>query len=235
MDRIVRGTPLLDALRSQERAWDAMLRKFNAWNLRLTERLTQLEKELGRLVGLDATWRQTLAEVRAAGAPAEVTRRVEGVVGAIAATQLRVEGRRKELLTPQNRVAEQRERVGDALSAIAAARPGAVNRLFARGSPPVWSGGLLAPADEDYLLEQGRKPVAAQWDALREYASRNRGRLAFHALLFVALTACLRRARRRVDQWAADDPNLKRAAVAFDAPLVTAAVLAGAAGTWIYP
>jgi small-conductance mechanosensitive channel len=232
--RIVAADPSLEVLRAQERSWESLRGTLAGWRQELTASATQLERHLESLGRLGATWQQTLDAARAAGAPDEVVRRIERVVAAVAATTRTLDARRAQALTLQNRVAEQDARASDALSAVATARGDAINRLFARDAAPIWSRAARARASADDLVAQGEQAVGAQLAGLRAYAARQGGRFLVHLVLFAALVAALRWARPRVAAWAKEEPNLKRTALVFDAPLATAAVLATFAAPWIY-
>ena len=156
------------------------------------------------------------------------------MIAATRQTRAAVEKRRAQALALQNRVVGQSARVTEALASISQARELAVNRLFVRDSPPVWSGEVRSRAGQNLIVE-GRSSFREQLTALGAYAGRHAGRFFLHVVLIILLVAALYWVRRRVKPWIGEEPSVKHAALVFERPVAAAFVLSILAGGWIYP
>ena len=233
--RALSPSPSLDTLRALEAGWQKINDKLTAWERDLRSSAGRLEREIGELARRAETWEQTLALAQGeGGTPPEVLQRIEAVVAATRQTRAAVERRRAQALALQNRVVGQGARVTEALASISQARELAVNRLFVRDSPPVWSGEVRARAGQD-LLAEGRNSFGEQLTAVGAYAGRHRGRFLLHAVLIGLLVAALYWVRRRVKPWVGEEPSVRHAALVFERPVAAAFVLSSLAGGWIYP
>ncbi|HZT58338.1 MAG TPA: mechanosensitive ion channel domain-containing protein, partial [Pyrinomonadaceae bacterium] len=224
----------LETLRALESDWRKTGDTLSGWGRDLTARAVQLDKQRERLDQLLQTWTQTLGPAESSGAPPEIVQRVQSVIADATQTRDLLEQRRAQVLTLQNRVAQQQARVGGALSSIAQARDAALDRLFVRDSPPVWSAEVRARTGQS-LVEQSRNSFSTQARALAAYAARQGVSFVIHALVFVVLLAALYRARRRVCARADEEGDLRHAARVFELPVAVAVVLSAVAAVWIYP
>ena len=233
--RSLSPSPSLDTLRALEAGWQKIDDKLTTWERDLRASASRLEREIGELGRRADTWEQTLALAQGeGGTPPEVLQRIEAVIAATRQTRAAVERRRAQALALQNRVVGQSARVTEALAAISEARELAVNRLFVRDSPPVWSGEVRSRAGQNLLVE-GRSSFREQLTALGAYAGRHAGSFFLHAVLILLLVAALYWVRRRVKPWVGEEPSVKHAALVFERPVAAAFVLSILAGGWIYP
>jgi potassium-dependent mechanosensitive channel len=221
----------LGALDTLADLWRSSRLGLAAWVEMLTARATWLEQQRAGLANLSDTWTRTRKEARAAKAPAAIFQRTADVLAAIAETQERVEAQRVATLVLQDRVARELSRCEDALAQTDQARQRAVGDLFVRESPPIWKvhrnqlsqvPGLLGPALE------------AQLEVLRRFAAEHVDRLVLHALIVLALTIFLWRAKRRAAGLATSDTAARSLAFLFDQPVAAALLLGLLSGVWIY-
>jgi small-conductance mechanosensitive channel len=233
--RALSPSPSLETLRALESGWQKIDDNLNAWERDLRASAGRLEKKIGELARRADTWEQTLALAQGeGGTPPEVLQRIEAVIAATRQTRAAVERRRAQALTLQNRVVGQSARVKEALASISQARELAVNRLFVRDSPPIWSGEVRSHAGQNLLVE-GRSSFREQLTALGTYAGRHAGNFFLHVVLIIILVAALYWVRRRVKPWVGEEPSVRHAALVFERPVAAAFVLSILAGGWIYP
>jgi small-conductance mechanosensitive channel len=232
--KIITPNPSLDTLGTLESGWRKIGDSLSGWMRDLKTRAVQLDKERAHLDQLLQTWTQSLEPAEASNAPPEIVQRIQSVVAGITQTRDRLDQRRAQVLTLQNSVAEQQTRVNNALSSIAQARDAALDRLFVRDSPPVWSAEVRARTGQN-LVEQGRNSFSTQVRAFAAYAAQRGVSFVIHAIVFVVLLAALFWARRRVRARADEDENLRHAARVFDLPVAVAVVFSVMAAGWIYP
>ena len=224
----------LATLRELEQGWVGIADALRSRRRALTNRATQLNRELERLAGLSSAWEQTLDLARGSQGPPEIINRIEDLTASIAQTTERVERQRGNVLTLQNRIAEQEVRVADALAAVRDSRSAVVSRLFVRDSVPIWSEQFRSLASTS-LLQETQNSFAAQFSALSTYFEQRQIRFFFHGFVFLLFAGALYRARRRVRSWIEKEPLLKPAAVVFELPFASALLLTLIASNGIYP
>lgn len=222
--------PLLDNLASPFLAARSPL---TGWPDQLTRLATELERDLGELVSLQATWQATRAEARRTAAPAAVLARVDASLAAIAATERAIKARRAEVLQLQERVSQQSAALEAALARIAKARADTDRPLRVRDAAPLWE----MRASLDTLGEvpaRAREWFAADRDALRGFLQQHQGVIPLHVLIWIALSVAffllLRQARKRSDE----DPTLAEAVRIFEYPLAAALLVALFFTPWLY-
>lgn len=253
-ERILNSRPSLDTLKNLEAEWQILADKLNSWKVDLTTRATALAREITRLTEMEQTWSTTLAQAESnqttasatqqttepatGGAntttPLEIIQRMTTVIAAIKQTRSSVEARRAQVLTLQNRVAEQDARIANALVSIRQKRQETINRLFVKDSPPIWSAEVRSRAGEN-LLHDSQNSFATQWAALTYYSRRQWQRFVLHAVILVLLVAALYWARRRVQPWVVAEPSLEAVARVFKIPIATGFVLSILLSGWLYP
>ena len=252
--QILNSRPSLETLRTRESKWTTLGEQLPFWRRELSARATLLDREIARLGEIGARWQQTLnlahaniapdaAEQEGApptgteavtGTPPEIVRRVEATIAAIRRTRTDVEGRRGQVLSLQNSVAEQSARLSQALENVRLARTATVNRLFVKDSPPIWSAEVRSRAGQN-LLQDSQNTFATQWDSLKAYARTHWANFVVHMVVLLLLVAALYWANRRVQPWLKAEPSLKSVLRVFNMPVATALVLSILASGWIYP
>ena len=232
--KIVAQRSSLEILIGIEAEWRRLRRNLSGWTRDLTNRATQLEREIAQLDELQKTWEQTLDTAKDANTPPEVLRRLETIISEIRQAREAIEKKRARVLTLQGRVAAQDARITDALTLIRQAREDVFNRLFVKDSTPIWSSLLLSRASPQ-VLEETRTSLFTQWTALREYAERQTLRFFVHSMIFIALTIALYWARRRVRSRVREDTDPAGTALVFEMPIAAALILSILCSRWIYP
>ncbi len=232
--RLLRASPSLETLRDLEQGWQKIAEDLRALRRNLTTRATQIDRDYERITQLSSLWKQTLELARASETPPEVIDRIETTNAAIRQTMDRLEQHRANVLTLQNRLAEQDERIVDSLSSVRETRNALVSRLLFRDSPPLWSAEIRPPSIRQ-LADETKASFALQLTTLRAYVQRQPSGFVVHAVLFLLLVAALYWARRRVRIWVEKEPDLARAAVVFELPFASALLLTLVLSSLIYP
>lgn len=169
--RILARGPSIEMLADLEEEWRPLRRNLVRWQRQLTTYLGRLEREIAELEELRKVWRETLGAGQAANIPPEVVSRIQAVIAEIAKAREVIEQHRARALTLQNRVAAQDARIADALGLIAQARENALDRLFIRDSPPIWSLDIRSHSTQELRAERSGLS-STQWEALSAYAAR---------------------------------------------------------------
>ena len=143
------------------------------WGRDLTTRATGLDREMSRLTQLDQTWVITLAraestqtapaqgdqkETTTTVTPPEILQRMQSVIVAIKQAREAIQKRRTQILTLQNRVAEQETRIAQALASVGQVRDETISRLFVKDSP--------GDLERCSVVARRAKPVAGQPELL---------------------------------------------------------------------
>ncbi len=231
---IVAASPPTEQLAYLESLWSTFSRTLTEWDQRLVKNAAGLEGDLQELETLEKVWTDTYKSGQDAHAPDEVLRRIDSVLAAIRGTRGQVTVRLKQILTTQDRVAEQNGKVRTALLALGRAREQALARVFIRDGEPIWSGEVSSGVGSDLMLKS-YDSFQNQFATLASYVSRERGRFFFHAGLVVVLALAFSWARQRTRAWAKDDPSLENEALVFAIPIATAIVVSILFGSFIYP
>lgn len=246
--KIIDARPSLETLKNLEAEWNALAEKLIVWRRDLTARATGFDREITRLTQLDQTWSTTLAQAESIQTPAqvdqtetavavtppEILQRMQSVIALIKQTREAIEKRRAQVLTLQNRVAEQDARITDALASVRQVRAETINRLFVQDSPPIWSAELWSRAGQN-LIQDSQTSLTKQWSALGAYARQQWPGFILHALILLSLAAALYWARRRVQPLVVAEPSLEGVARVFNVPIATALVLSILMSGWVYP
>jgi small-conductance mechanosensitive channel len=231
---ILKSEPPLPIVERKALSWQASRLELAVWDEVLTRRATRLESALDRLAGLRATWTQTRAEVRASRAPAAVVRRVDAVLADIEAMRGRIQAQRADTLVLQDRVGREVARCQDALDRIAQYRQGGLRRMVFRSTRPIWSSEVRGH-ELQKLPARAPEAVVASLAVLRQFADAHAGRFLFQGLLFIGLVLVVRAARGRSRARVAAGEGTLPAAPVFDRPYSSAAVVALASTSWLYP
>lgn len=229
--RQLASSPSLETLRRLTREWQPLSEELGEWKRSLSKRMTQLQQEQQQLDQMDRTWAATRAA--GPGLPAELLQRIDQVIAAVKRTQEQAQAQQTLVLTLQARVSEQDGRARHVLSLIERAHDAFIRRLLVRDSPALWSAQLWSETATN-LAQQSNHSLGRQVQALRGYTERKGERLIVQAIIFLALAGGLILLGRTVRPLAAMQGS-SRSSVVFDAPVVTALVLAFLASSWIYP
>jgi small-conductance mechanosensitive channel len=232
--RLQTTSPSLETLRTVSNGWQHIRESLSVWTRDLTRRAARMDAEIARLSQRATLWEQTRGQALKADAPPEVRQRIDTIIAAIGATQKRAQERRTEILSLQNRVAEQEARVAEALTSIRQAQDRAVEQLFTSGSPPLWSARNLSNAGPT-LAQDSQDSFFAQATALGIYATRKSPTILIHLSIGIVLAALLYRARQKMRAWAVEELGLTRTALVFETPVAAALLLTLLLSGWMYP
>lgn len=253
-EKILNSSPSLDTLRRLESQWTSLVQKVRGWKSDLTARGTVLDREITRLRQLDQIWSMTLAQEQNDGkssqtvqqnasdttvvgqptTPPEILQRIQSVLTSIKQTLEELEQSRAQLLTLQNRVAQEDSRITDAFASVKQVREQAISRLFVRDSPVIWSREVWSGTGQ-HLWQESRTSFVTQWQTLGVYVKREWGRFVLHLIILFLLVVALYWARRRVRPWVIAEPSLEGIARVFNIPIAAALILAILFSAWIYP
>ncbi len=232
--KIVAQSPSIEMLRSLEGEWSRLRRELSGLNRELTVRVNELERYIARLDDLGRTWDQTFVTAKDSSAPTDVLGRIQTVITEIRQAREAVEKQRARALTMQNRVGVQDSRIADALLLVAQARDNALNRMFFRDSPPIWSLTVRSRMAQE-LQDESLSSFSTQWMALAAYAQRQAMRFVLVVVVFITLAIALFWTRRRVRGLSAEETGLSRASLVFEMPIAAALILSLLGSRWIYP
>src|SRR5262245_21985748 len=140
--------------------------------------------------------------------------------------------RRPAVPTAQTREAEQTKRANNALRSIKSAQSAAVNRLWLRDSPPIWSPEVRTDAAQS-LGPDSQVSLGAQAAQVRNYLEREWTKLICIALLFIAFLVVMLRVKRQVARWTDKDRALDRTNRVLQFPFSTASLLTIVSARWI--
>jgi hypothetical protein len=131
-------SPSLDMLYRLKRTWEDFGVRLLVSARELTRHATSLEEQLARVDQLSKTWQATLQSAKPETPPL-VLQSVQSVVNSIERTRQAAESGRDRVLTLQSRLSEEEIRVRTTLSSIEQAETRALQNIFVRDSPPIWS------------------------------------------------------------------------------------------------
>jgi potassium-dependent mechanosensitive channel len=220
--RLLTSSPTLEVLFPLKLAWQSLGVRLSALARELTQHATSLEEQLGRLDELDKTWQATLQLAKEPAAPPPVLQSVQSVVDSVERTRQATGSGRERVLALQSRISEQEARVRTALSLIEQGENRALESLFVRDSPAVWS---LQTSMGTEWAQHGRESFSLQWKASVAFVKRLPFTFLIHALVIALIATALHWMRRRIGKLAQEKPDLQRALPILDLPVSTALAL----------
>jgi hypothetical protein len=203
-------------------AWESFGVRLLVSARELTRHATSLEEQLTRLDQLSKTWQATLQSAKQPETPPLVLQRVQSVVDSVERTRQAGESARDHVLTLQSRLSEEEARVRTALSSIEQAETRALQNIFVRDSPPIWS--LETSLGAEWEKHSGES-FSSQLKASTAFTKRLPFTFLIHALFIVLVAAALHWMRRRIRKLAEEKPDLERALPILDLPVSTAFAL----------
>ena len=230
--RILRPGVPLETLGDFGTLWQKIADQLTASGRQLTDRATALDGELTQMLANRTMWTMTVELSRKSNAPPEVTQRINQVLQTISATEEMLQNRRAAVLSLQARVAEQTQRANNALRSIRSAQSAAVNRLWLRDSPPIWSPEVRTDAAQS-LGRDSQVSLGAHAAQVRNYLEREWTKLVYIALLFIAFAVVMLRVKRQVARWTDKDRALDRTNRVLQFPFSTASLLTIVSARWI--
>ena len=222
--------PVLDNLASPFLTARGVL---NGWAERLTRLATELERDLGEVASLQATWQATRAEARRTAAPSAVLARVDATLAAVAAAESAIKARRAQVLQLQERVSQQTAAVDAALDRIARVRAETERPLLVRDGAPLWEMGSAVDTLGE-VRARAREWIDAEGAALRRFVQEHQGVFPLHVLIWIGLAVGFSLLLRQARKPRGEDPTLAEAVRIFDFPFSAALLVALSFTPWLY-
>ena len=220
--RLLTTSPSLDVLYRLKLTWENFGVRLSVSARELTQHATSLEEQLARLDQLNKTWQATLQSAKQPETPPPVLQSVQSVVDSVERTRQAAESGRDHVLTLQSRLSEQEARVRTALSSIEQAETRALQNIFVRDSPPIWS--LETSLGTEWEKHSGES-FSSQLETSTAFTKRLPFTFLIHALFIVLMATALHWMRRRIRKLAEEKPDLQRALPILDLPVSTAFAL----------
>jgi potassium-dependent mechanosensitive channel len=203
--------------------------ELSAWGEDLTRVGGTLDEELARQDGLTKVWRSTLQSMEQDNAPKQVLQRVQLVLDAISRTRQAIDDRRSEVLTLQNHLLDEKNRVRTTLILISESERRAPTQALSQDSPPIWSVQTSLP--EEWNNNAGRS-FSSQASALTAFANRLPSTFLIHALLILVFGAALFWLRGRLRRWSEQEPSLQPVVPVFGLPFSAALAVSCLLSRW---
>lgn len=226
--------PSLETIRGLEDEWREIELRAAALTRELTRAALQLDRDIGELDAMDATWTATQKTAVEAAAPREVLERVQDVSNGIAEARKQVLGDRAKILALQGKSADIGSRAAQSRQALADASDRAVTRLLYRDNPPLWSTASWQAPIANFVKEAAAN-LSIQNAALMDYLQLHQQRIVFHFLFFSGLVTALFLAQSKINSLSETDESLKRTKKVYDMPIVSAMLITMLVSTWFYP
>ena len=216
--------PTLEPLKVQHALWQRWHQKISSELAQLTQRAAALREALDRLANLRETWAHTRDHAQSQGAPASIRQRIEASLTAIEAMQSQLKLQEEEALGLQGELARELARCNEILEYVSKAQKSAVEGLFAKENPPIWSAELWDHALS--ALPRSMQVISRGfWLNLLKYLQDPSRGMPLHAALFAVLAAVacvIRRQYRRSMPGGAGEAS---AANVFDRPFSAALMI----------
>lgn len=226
--------PPLETIRSLEDEWREIELRATSLTRELTRAALQLDRDIGELEAMEATWAATHKAAMEAAAPSEVLDRVQDVSNSIAAAKKQVLADRAKVLALQGKSADIGSRAAQSRQELAEASERAVTRLLYRDNPPLWNTASWQQPVASFAKEVGTN-LSVQSAALMDYLNLHRRSVVFHLLFFSGLVTVLFLTRSKINSLSETDESLKRTRKVYDMPIVSAMLIAMLVSTWLYP
>jgi small-conductance mechanosensitive channel len=229
----INSQPSMDSLRELGQEWAEAWTSLDTWRKDLNARLAKLDRDVLQLADLQKHWTDRLNQAKASGAPADVIKRIEGLLDTIARSRPVADAGRGQLLGLQSRATEQFNRVNDTLMTINSAKNALVARLAQRDDAPIWKTDFREQSSE--VIAASQNSFHNQLTALRRYVDEHADFIIAHLLIAVVIIVALFWVRRRVAKWTHDEPDLRDAFDVFSYPIATGLLAGLILGAWLYP
>jgi len=204
--------------------WLALRSQIDRWQALLATRSQTLGALQDTLETHRATWEMTRDTAEARGAPQATRAQIESVLAALADAEDRLRARLDEVLTLQNRVADESIQVAAVQSRIEAAEQAARESLLVRDSPALWN----AP-----ISRSGESVAVEMWEGTRQdataivrYFAAHEAASIAHLVFFLVVLALAIGLRRRSRELAEEAPVLAESARILSRPVSSALIVA---------
>jgi small-conductance mechanosensitive channel len=215
--------PSLDALSDLQASGRKLEENLNTQNAALNERAKTIEDEATQVNADETLWAATSKAAQAAGAPQETLALCESVAEAIKAANTRLKHSRTGILELQSQFSALAGKLNAGIATVRQANAAALETLFVRDSAPLWAT-QTPPSQAGPSGQSADSPSRQAADAVA-YARRHPDLLLVHLAIFGVLLVILLWLKRGLRKWAAEEPDLERAAPILDVPIATALAL----------
>ena len=175
--------------------WLAPQARLDGWQSGLAARTQVLENARGQVLEIGDVWETTSSSASALDLPEVLLGQAESVLATVDSVETDLRARRDTVLALQQRISQERIEIAEIVTRILRSQAQVRDRMFTRGSPPLWSA-LLSPNYGIDVTTQVRDAWAEGTAEFQEFRRNNTQRLLAHVLLFAAallLTIWVRR------------------------------------------
>jgi small-conductance mechanosensitive channel len=226
-------TPSFDTLSALQNRWKALQGELQQVDGVLSKRAEELETAMLQLDELQALWKLSRDEAKAAKAPETLLKRTQEVLSAIGKARQPLEQRRTRVLLLEDGVTTELSQCTAQLDRIAKGRRELVGRLSFRDHPPIWSRDRFSRVTVD-LPARLRTRIESRLQAVYEHVAANSNRIAPHLLLSLLVLVLLLRAHAAVPHLK-QEPEAAAAATVLELPFSSAIILSTLGALWLYP
>lgn len=222
---ILGDRPPLETLKVQHALWQRWYQKISSGLAQLTQRAAALREALDRLANLRETWAHTRDHAQSQGAPASIRQRIETSLTAIEAMQSQLKLQEEEALGLQGELARELARCNETLAQVSRSQKSAVEGIFAKENPPIWSTNLW---DHALSALPRSMPVISRGFRLniQKYLQDPSRGMPLHAALFAVLAAVACIIRHKYRRLIPSGIGASSAANVFDRPFSAALMIA---------
>ena len=222
---ILGDQPPLEILKVQHALWQQWHQRLSSELSRLTQRAAGLRDALGHLANLRETWALTRENAQSQGAPVSIRQRIETALAGIEAMQSQLKIQEEEALGLQGELARESARCDEMLAQVSKAQASAVEGIFAKENPPIWSADLWTHALS--ALPHSLEVISRGfWLNILRYLKDPSRQMPLHAALFVLLAASACMFRHRNRRLMTSGTGVSSAAKVFDRPFSAALMVA---------
>jgi len=201
--RLLTTSPSLEELYRLKLGWRTFNVRLLASARELTQQVTSLEEQLGRLEKSNKFWQATLQSAKKPETPPPVLQRVQSVVDSVEHTRQAIESGQMHVLALQSSLSEAQARVRTTLSSIEEAEIRAVQHIFVRDSPPIWN---LASTLGREWEKHSSESFSMQLKASAAFTKRLPYTFLIHALFIALMATALHWLPRRIGKSAEGRP-----------------------------
>jgi potassium-dependent mechanosensitive channel len=221
-NRILAGSPSLDLLFRLRTTLQTYADDLSKAEQDLTQRVANLETQIGRLSQMNQVWQSTLQSAPQVDMPAAVLQRVKSVLDEVTKRKQAAESDRDRVLTLQSELLLEDARSRTASGEVGRAQSQALKDLLVQDGQPIWT--ALSTLTSEWNVRSA-DTFASQWNATTAFFRRLPSSFFLHAFCIAVLALFIEWLRRRVRKLSDANPALQRAVPILDLPVSTAFVL----------
>jgi potassium-dependent mechanosensitive channel len=227
------ANPSLGSLQNAQTAWQTISGALDDAQDDLSTRVGEQNTLLGNLDNMETSWQATLTSAKGTNSPV-IVQSIQQVIAQIAETKKALLDDLNQLYPLQKQVALQADRAKAGLDAVNKAITTAQLQLFQQTHPKLWNPESFSTQGVG-VVGREKQTLEEQIDGVKTYLGDRVGAMLIHAILFGLLIAAFFWVRNVTREHAKTEEGLRDAERIFNAPLVTALLLALIACNWLYP